>query len=265
LPSDNLVDRGEGIGSIRPCRRHGPTRHRVHPGQRFQVPRPIDQPLRALALGTPEQGAHQPVEHIDGHVGQPSLLLDDERGEDGEATFGSQPGQVLCVHDPGFAGDDGVARLVNAPRPVRLDADAPHCRQMLDHPGHVGCGGCLRPVPQPCQAGAAVGFRHMEKGQQTPHLTLVQPLHQVGMGGGASPGAGGQAEALDHLRRGQHDAARPQLLHDGRGDGVAPISPAGDLEREAPQGAIVGMPKDAIPSAACNSTRCSRRVSSRRA
>ena len=123
---------------------------------------------RTLPLGLTEQGADQPVEHLDRGVGKLRLHLDGEGGEDREPPGGLEAGEVLGAHRPRRAGDEGIAGLVDAPGVRGLDRQGAHRLEPLDDPGEIGRGGRFRPFPQPGEARAGSALLDREE--------PVQPL-----------------------------------------------------------------------------------------
>ena len=81
-----------------------------------------------MPLGLAEQGADQPVEHVDRGVGEFRLHLDGEGGEDREPAGGLEAGDVLSAHRPCRAGDERVAGLVDTPGVRGVDRQGAHSR-----------------------------------------------------------------------------------------------------------------------------------------
>jgi hypothetical protein len=132
-------------------------------------------------LGFAEQGADQPVEQIDGLVGQPGGEIYANRYQCRVPALAFIVGDMLDRGAPGLTRKLCQPRLMEEMTTALLDTDVTHFLQPLDHAEHrCGLGGFWH-LPQPGQPRLAALFAAM--GQRVEALALFggQPISQPTM------------------------------------------------------------------------------------
>lgn len=103
----------------------------MKPRRLLQETGDVHQPFGVGALGAAEQRSHHLLDNRHGHVGEEHLHVQCEGAERCQPAAALQLGEMLSTHDRGLACDHAVAGTVDAPAPVRLQADAADVRQSL--------------------------------------------------------------------------------------------------------------------------------------
>jgi len=165
------------------------------------------------SLGLAEHRADQPVEQVDGLVGQAGS--DVERGGD-QCRVPTLPlitGDMLHRGALGLAGQLRQARLVDEVAAPRLDADGAHMLQPLDEAEHGGGLGRLRHLPQPGEPAQTASLPMFGQGVEALALFGGKPPGQPAMRLPARAVAQISTQTLQCCGRRDDDAARAARLH----------------------------------------------------
>lgn len=165
------------------------------------------------SIGLAEHRADQPVEQIDGLVGQAGG--DVERGGD-QCRVPTLPlitGNMLHRGAPGLARQLRQTRLVDEVATPRLDADGTHMLKPLDKAEHGGGLGRLRHLPQPGEPAQAASLPMFGQGIEALALFGGKPPGQPTVHLPARAVSQISAQTLQGRGRRDDNAAHPARLH----------------------------------------------------
>lgn len=165
------------------------------------------------ALGLAEYAAHQPVEQVDGGVGQAGAEVQADGRQRGMAALPLVAGNVLHRDARRLARELGQPGLVDYVPAAGLDAEAADVLQPCDQAQHGGRLGGLRHLPQPGQP-ALAGVLSASRQRVEPFAPLGrQAVGQAAVHLPAALVAEFGAQPLQRRRRRHHDATVPAGLH----------------------------------------------------
>ncbi|MBV8398076.1 MAG: hypothetical protein JOZ17_04970 [Acetobacteraceae bacterium] len=173
----------------------------------------IDRPRVGLkgpgmaALGLAEHAPDQPLEQIDGLIGQPGAEV--ERGGDQRrvSALSLVTGHMLNRGAGGFAGELRQPGLVDETASPRLDANGAHVLEPFDHAEHGSRLGRLRHLPEPGEPAQVAVTSVFEEGVELSTPLRGKPGCQAPMR--LLPSAMAQVGAQTLQRRGRRDGDPP--------------------------------------------------------
>ncbi len=176
-----------------------------------------------VAFGLAKHRPDQPVEEIDGLVGQAGAKVQRDGHQRGVAALPLQAGEVLHGGSASLAGQVGQAPLVNAMALRRVDADFPDMGHAFHEAEHGRRLGRFRHLAQPCQPALAGVGPALRQRVQTFALLGGQPLGQAVLD--LPPGllADLDAQPFERPWRRDGDPALPAFLQHPAGEMGEPV------------------------------------------